>query len=207
MASNRAVRLVSLSERLARGIGPRSSRSIRGISGLLGERPGESAQQIEAGRLIDFGLVFADDRLAEQVGGERQPCRLNPRTVASASTGFSPAMNRRAMWVAANRENPASSRAPANPRRDGDGQPHPPGHLFAGLGEIFLEVAADPLGRPQGGHGVDEPEELDLDLGLAEGQVHQAVVPPRPLPGRRPSADPLEQLAADLPRPAFQVVV
>ena len=57
---------------------------------------------------------------------------------------------------------------------------------------------------PQGRQGVDEPEELDPDLGVAQGPVHHPVVPPGALPGRRPAADPLEQLAADLPRPAIK---
>ena len=89
-ASNRGVRLVSLSERLARGIGPRSSRSICGISGSRGQRAGQAAEQVEAGLLVDVGLGLADDASPSRSAVKASRRRRSRRTVASASSGVSP---------------------------------------------------------------------------------------------------------------------
>ena len=125
--------------------------------------------------------------------------RRSRRTVASASAGVSPAMNRCAMCAADRRASHARTAAPGEPGgRQRQRQPEPPGDPLARLAEILGQVPADRLGRRQHGHRVDEPEQLDLDLGIAQRQVHEPVVPPGAVPGRRAPADPLEQRPADL---------
>ena len=46
-----------------------------GDLGLGGQGTGQPPEQVEAGLLVGLGLGLADDRLAEQVGGEGQPPR------------------------------------------------------------------------------------------------------------------------------------
>jgi len=55
-----------------------------------------------------------------------------------------------------------------------------------------------------GGEQGDEPEQLDLDLGIAQGQTHEPVVPPGAVPGGWAAANLLEKRAADLLGPALE---
>ena len=207
-ASNRGVRLVSLSERLARGIGPRSSRSIWGISGSRASgaaRPRSRSRQVCR---VHVGLGLADDRLAQQVGGEGEPLAAELEDglegLVRGRAGDEPVRHVR------RREPRHAGQASVAERPRGDEPQQPPratGETRSPASSRYsCEVAADRLGRREGRHGVDEPEELDLDLGVAHGQVHQAVVPPGPAPERRAAADPGEQLAADLLGPALEGV-
>ena len=177
--------------------------------GLGGQRAGQAAEQVEAGLLVGVGLGLADDRLAEQVGGEGEPLaaeRLDGRERLGRAS--SPAMNRRAMCVAADPGEPGQDlgrrASPAGPGRTAS-RSHQ-GTRSPASSRYSRQVAADRLGVVERGHGVDEPEELDLDRGVAQGQVHQPVVPPGAIPGRRAPADPVEQGAADLAGPTLQRV-
>src|SRR5690606_8120383 len=48
--------------------------------------------------------------------------------------------------------------------------------LDAGLGQVVDEVVVDEVGGGQGGEGVHEAEELDLEVFVLHGPVHQLVL-------------------------------
>ena len=106
---------------LEREVGPGDRAAVVAVDlgdlGLGGERAGEAAEEVEAGLLVGVGLGLADDGLAEQVGGEREPLAAEPADGRERLGGVSPAMNRRAMWVAANRGKPGEQPAPGESRR------------------------------------------------------------------------------------------
>ena len=121
MASNWAVRLDSLSDRLTRGIGPMLiAVDERDLGGGI-EWPVKSANQLQAGLLVEVGLRLADHRLAEQVGREREPAACGgPSRCRLASSGVAPAMNFRAITPG---RRPGRRRQPFGPLRTGGRQP------------------------------------------------------------------------------------
>ena len=121
---------------------------------------------------------------ASPCGGAAGPSR-GPRRA------FAPAMNRRAMWVAAEPREPgqhpragACRRAPAQTAsRSHQGTRSPASPRYSARCRRTARVVS------QRGHRVDEPEELDLDHRVAQGQVHELVVPPGSLSRPRAPAD------------------
>ena len=155
IGSNWVVRLDSLSERLTRGIGPWSSRSIRGISGAACQRAGQAADQVEAGLLVDVGLGLADDGLAQQVGREGQRLAGAGRArSARASSGVAPGdeLARHDAGGRPRRPRPAARSRSVPAGRQRDRQPEPPGDAVAGLGQVLRQVPAD-RARPIGSAG------------------------------------------------------